>query len=65
MVNKKLEHIPNILDELLTAGEGGTFDFVYIDADKVNYDSYYERALQLLRPGGLIGIDNVSTPLYW
>jgi predicted O-methyltransferase YrrM len=47
------------LDAMIAAGESGTFDFAFIDADKGNYLNYYERALSLVRPGGLIAVDNV------
>lgn len=46
------------LDELIAQDQSNTFDFAFIDADKSNYDNYYERALKLVRVGGLIGIDN-------
>ncbi|EDP66245.1 O-methyltransferase, family 3 [alpha proteobacterium BAL199] len=47
------------LDGLIANGWTGTVDFMFIDADKSNYDAYYERALVLVRTGGLIAVDNV------
>jgi len=47
------------LEHRITSGEAGSYDFAFIDADKTNYDPYFERCLELLRPGGLIAIDNV------
>lgn len=44
--------------EILTALEG-PFDFAFLDADKENYPRYYDRLVELVRPGGLIAVDNV------
>lgn len=47
------------LNQLLIEGQAESFDFAFIDADKENYSHYYEAVLKLIRPGGLIAIDNV------
>ena len=46
------------LDALLADGGQATYDFAFVDADKTGYNAYYERLLELVRPGGLIAIDN-------
>ena len=46
------------LGGLLEAGGAGSYDFAFLDADKENYARYYELALELVRPGGLIVVDN-------
>lgn len=62
-VEKKIDLRIGLAEETLqgriAAGESGGYDFAFIDADKTRYDRYYEQLLELLRPGGLIAVDNV------
>ena len=57
-IELKLARALATLEQLRAAGADGTFDYAFIDADKENYVGYYERVLELLRPGGLIVVDN-------
>ena len=57
-IDLRLQPALKTLDELIAQGEQNEFDFAFVDADKPNYINYYERLLQLVRPGGLICADN-------
>lgn len=59
LIELRLAPALETLDEEIAAGNEGSYDYAFIDADKENYIPYYERCMQLLRPGGLILVDNV------
>ena len=58
-IELKLGPAADSLQAMLKKGAKGKVDFAFIDADKTNYETYYDLVLQMLRPGGLLAIDNV------
>jgi len=59
LIDLQLRPALETLNQMLASGARGRFDFAFIDADKQNYEGYYECALELIRPGGIIMVDNV------
>ncbi|MDF1791582.1 MAG: class I SAM-dependent methyltransferase [Thalassobaculaceae bacterium] len=59
LIDLRLAPAADTLQAMIDAGAAGTIDLMFIDADKPNYDIYYEQALILVRAGGLILVDNV------
>jgi len=58
-IQLRIGHAVNTLQDLIADTSSSPFDFIFIDADKINYSKYYELGLQLLRPGGVILFDNI------
>lgn len=58
-IDLRLAPAAQTLQGLLDAGRAGEFDFAFIDADKTNYQQYFDLCLKLLKPGGVIAVDNV------
>jgi len=58
-IDLRLAPARQTLQALRRAGEDGSYDFAFIDADKEGYGDYFEDCLALLRPGGLVAVDNV------
>lgn len=57
-INLSIAPAAETLSTLISAGRAGQYDFAFIDADKTGYRTYYEKCVELLRPGGVVAVDN-------
>jgi len=58
-IDLRLAPAIDTLNSMIARGSAGQYDFAFIDADKGGYEAYYEVCLKLLRPGGLLALDNM------
>ena len=58
-IDLRLGPAAETLESLIAAGQSGSFDFAFVDADKTGYPRYYEQCMKLVRPGGVIALDNM------
>jgi predicted O-methyltransferase YrrM len=58
-IDLRIAPASDTLNSLITRGGSGSYDFAFIDADKTGYDGYYEACLKLLKPGGVVALDNM------
>ena len=59
-IDLRIQQVTQTMQELIDNGESGTFDLVFIDADKPSYPQYYKLAIELLRSGGLVLVNNAT-----
>lgn len=59
-IDIRIQPAMQTLQELINSGQSGKFDFAFLDANKIQYPEYYPLCMRLLRPGGVLAVDNVG-----